>query len=120
MVVCGNGGGMVSVFPESPLARLSLVVFLCHSSGDQLHALGDFPLPGIFHKKVDVVAGSDVIQNTEAVSLLGLEKPSNPGSSVKCKFKQKILLMTSMSDVPDMAWQKITICPRHFPLPIPI
>jgi hypothetical protein len=65
---------------------------------------------------MDMAGSSGVIEDTEAISLLGLEKPPDPGSAVIRKFKEKILLVASMRDMPDMTRQKITMCSRHLPL----
>jgi hypothetical protein len=65
---------------------------------------------------MDMAGSSSVIEDTEAISLLGLEKPPDPGSAVIRKFKEKILLVTSMCDMPDMPRQKITMRSRHLPL----
>lgn len=56
-----------------------------------------------------MIGGSHVIQNTETVSLFGLEKPSDPCSTVISEFKEKFLLVTSMRDMPDMTRQEISI-----------
>lgn len=120
MVVCSNSGGMIAILPESPLSRLALIVFLGDSAGNKLHAPGDFSPTEVFQQEMDVIAGSNVIQDAEAVSFLGFEKPTDLAPAVGGKLEQEILLMTAMGDMPDMAWQKVTTCSRHFPLPLPI
>jgi hypothetical protein len=109
MIVGSNGRRMITVFPKGPFALFPLVELLCDSPGNQLHTFGNLFVPSIFHQKVDVIGGSHVIQNTESVSSFGLEQPSAPGPAIKGEFKEKVLLVTSMRDMPYMTRQKISI-----------
>ena len=51
-----NSGGMVTIFPESPLAALPLIVFLPCSSGTQLNAKGDvIGVTAVLHQQMDMI-----------------------------------------------------------------
>ncbi len=52
------------------------------------------------------------MHRSEPVSLFGLEEPSDPGSTIIGKFKEKVLFVTSMRDMPDMTRQEISIGSR--------
>jgi hypothetical protein len=104
---------MIAVFPKGSFALFPLVVFLRDSPGDQLHALGNFVVPHVFHQQVDVIGGSHVIQDTESVALFGLKQPSDPGPTVIGEFQEKFLLVASMGDMPDMTRQEISIGSRQ-------
>jgi hypothetical protein len=66
---------------------------------------------------MDMVGSSSVIEDAEAISLFGLEKPPDPGSAITRELQKKFLLVTPMGDMPDISWQKITMRSRHLPPP---
>jgi hypothetical protein len=54
-----------------------------------------------------------IIEHAQAVALPGLEKPPKPPAAVSDKLEKKLLLVTSMGDVPDVTGHVMSICSRH-------
>ena len=73
MFVGINRRCVVAIFPISTLTRLALVIFLRNAASDQLHAIWNNIVAGIpSPKKVDMIRGNDVIEDTESVAPFGL------------------------------------------------
>jgi hypothetical protein len=64
-------------------------------------------------KQMDMVCGDDIIENTEAISFLGLIKPVMPASSVFVKIEEELLSLASMGDVPDASGDIMSVSSRH-------
>jgi hypothetical protein len=97
---------MVSILPKSAFTLFPVVVLLCGSAGNQLHALCNRLVAVNKNEQVDMVGGHRVIEDIKTITLFGFESPSHPMLPVPGKFQQKIFLMTAVSDVPYMARQK--------------
>jgi len=52
---------------------------------------------------MNVVKGGRVIENAQTKAFRGLEDPVKLATSVARKLQEKLPLMTTMSDVPDVA-----------------
>ena len=55
---CFDRRGVVPIFPERPVATLSVVITLGGAPSDQLHAAGDRPVPLVAHQQMDVLCGA--------------------------------------------------------------
>jgi hypothetical protein len=64
-------------------------------------------------KQMDMVCGDDIIENTEALTFLGLIKPVMPASSVFVKIEKELLSLASMGDVPDATRNIMSMSSRH-------
>ena len=101
-----------------PFPILPLIKFLPSPSGDQLNRIGDdISIAIITDKKMNMVGGHDVVENTQPETLLGFEKPLEPSAPISAKPKKELLLMTPVSNVPDIARYVMSISPRHFLMP---
>jgi hypothetical protein len=79
---------MVSVFPESALAFLSPVVFLCRSSGDQPNRVqNSSTFAVIFQKQMDEILGHNIVQNDQSKRPFDFKEPMNPTVAVLLKFQ---------------------------------
>jgi hypothetical protein len=63
-------------------------------------------------KQMDMVCGDDIIENTEAISFLGLIKPVMPAISVFVKIEEKLLSLASMGNVPDASGEIMSMSSR--------
>ena len=104
---------MIPVFPKSPFALLSTVVFLRSFPGDQLQAFRDGLFFSINHHQVDVVGRDSIVEDFQAVSLLCLEQPIEPAPAVLREPQQEILFVAAVGDVPNLAWDVVTIGSGH-------
>jgi hypothetical protein len=52
-------------------------------------------------------------QHPHAEALLGFEKPLEPSAPVSAKPEKELLLMTPVSNVPDVTRYVMSACPRH-------
>jgi hypothetical protein len=100
VLVSSHGSREIAVFPECSSSGFPLVVFLCSPSRNQLHALGDRRVCGIPNQQMNVIAGGDVVQNAQSVSLGRLKQPEFPAQAVAFKLQQKLSAMTAMGDMP--------------------
>jgi len=103
---------MISILPEGTLALFSLVVLLSNSPSNELNRFRNYILASISYQEMDVLCDG-VTQNDQAETLLCFKKPSNPFFTVSHELKQKLLLVTSVCDVPGIARNKITIRSWH-------
>ncbi len=60
-----------------------------------------------------MIGGNNIVEHTEAVSLFGFIEPMAPTFSVPLKLEQKLLLVATVGDVPDAAWDMVSICSGH-------
>jgi hypothetical protein len=103
---------MITVFPECAVAPVAPVVFLPSAARDQLYAIGDHVCTGISNQKVNVVAGYDVIKHRETEALFGFEHPAQITLSIARKLQEKLFLMATVSDVPNVTGKKMTVGSR--------
>lgn len=82
MFVSLNGRCMITVLPERSLTILALIVSLRCAAGDELHPLGVHVFARVLHQQMNVVGRDDVVENTKAETLLGLEQPMQITPSV--------------------------------------
>jgi hypothetical protein len=105
---------MVTVFPVRPFPVLPLIKLLPSPSGDQLNRIGDdISLAVVSDKKMNMVGGHHVVEHTQPEPLLGFEKPLEPSVPVFAKPEKELLLMTPVSNVPDIARYVMSACPGH-------
>ena len=60
-----------------------------------------------------MVGGDHVIENLEAISLLGIKEPGQVALQVLGEFKQELLLVAPMGNVLDTARNVMSICAGH-------
>jgi hypothetical protein len=63
---------------------------------------------------MDMIGSGHIVENTEPIAFFGLKQPPDPCPAIPGKFEQKFFFMTAMCDVPDVPWQKVAACARHF------
>ncbi|MCU0588508.1 MAG: hypothetical protein MUF52_10160 [Syntrophobacteraceae bacterium] len=105
---------MIAVLPERPLSILSLVERLSRASGGQLKAPGNGVSTFlVMDEEMDVIGSDHIVEDDEAITLPGLEEPSKPVETVLAVFQQEISVVTTMGDVPSVAWHIITVGSWH-------
>jgi len=57
--------------------------------------------------------GNDVVKNTKSMTFTGFKQPITSIMAVFSKLKQKIFIVTAVSNVPNMAGMKMTISAWH-------
>jgi hypothetical protein len=62
---------------------------------------------------MNMVCGHNVIQDTQAEPFFGLVKPVQPATPIGLKSQQELFLVAALSDVPNLASDKMTISARH-------
>ena len=62
---------------------------------------------------IDVIGCDGKVENSQAVTLPGFEKPVHPGSSGFGKFKKKFSLVAPMGNVPCISRQRVTFRSGH-------
>jgi hypothetical protein len=62
---------------------------------------------------VNVVGGHHVIEHTQAITLLCLEKPLEITAAVPGKLEQEFLFVAPVRNMPDITRYVMPICPRH-------
>jgi len=60
-----------------------------------------------------VIACDDVIQNAQTKPLLRLEKPMKIAATIPRKLQEKFSLVATVSDVPDVSREKVSVRARH-------
>jgi hypothetical protein len=64
------------------------------------------------------VVGSDsVVEYIQPIALLLLEQPLKPPLPVLPELKKELLLMATVSNVPDLPWDMMTVGSRHLVFP---
>ena len=64
-------------------------------------------------QKMNVVGGPDVVQLTHSEALLRLEQPMTPTPPVTHELKRKLLPVTAVGNVRDIARRKDTVDSRY-------
>ena len=54
-----------------------------------------------------------VIQSTEGEPFPGFEQPGNPSLTIPGELQQKLALVTTMSEMPNLPRHIMTMCPGH-------
>ena len=62
---------------------------------------------------MDVVRGDHEIQDNQAVSLFGLERPVEPEELVSAELEEEFFVVATMGDVPDVAGEEAPVRARH-------
>jgi hypothetical protein len=62
---------------------------------------------------MDIVRGNHVVKDGQTVTHFGFEDPAQVTVPVACKLREKLFLVTAMSDVPDATGEKMAIRARH-------
>jgi hypothetical protein len=78
MIIGLHCGRMVPVFPERAPATFPVVVLLCCSPCDQLHAARDFALSLVSHQQVNVIGSGDIVQDAQPIAFARLVEPVQP------------------------------------------
>ena len=76
---------------------------LMQRTGDNLPS---FP---ILDQRMNVIRGDPAIQHTQAKALSGLKKPIDPGLTIASKLQQKLPLVTTMRQVPNLSSQIVPV-----------
>lgn len=113
MVALLNGGGMIAVFPVSSFTLFPLIEFLSSSPGNQLETFGDDLRATIDDQHMDMVGGHHVVQNSQPKAFLGFEEPAKPAPTVPGKFQKKFLFVATVSNVPHLPRNMMSICSCH-------
>ena len=66
----------------------------------------------VYNEKMDMIGSHDVINDTKTKKIFCLVKPITPTPFVFVKFQQQFLFMATVGDVPDAAWNIMSICSR--------
>lgn len=94
VALCFHCRRMISIFPVRSLAILPLIVFLPRSPSYQLDRVRNhLSFADISDQKVDVVRGHHIVEHTQPIALLGLEKPPQVSAPVPDEFQKKLLLV---------------------------
>ena len=94
---------MIPVFPVGSLPVFSLVVLLPATSSHQLHRIRNHIAPfKVIDQQMNMIGGDHVIQHTQAETFPGFEEPANPSLTIPGEFQQKLSLVTTMSEVPNL------------------
>jgi hypothetical protein len=105
-----DGSCVVAIFPECALSILATVIHLADAARNKLHCCRN---TAIFfrsrYNKMNMIAGNVVVEDFYSEALFGLKQPFQPVVSIRGKFQQVFLLMATMGDVPDMAWNKNSV-----------
>lgn len=62
---------------------------------------------------MNVIAGYIVVEYAKTEALFRLEQPAQLRPPIARKLQEKIFVVTTMRDVPDVASQEVTIRARH-------
>jgi hypothetical protein len=65
----------------------------------------DLPSFSIIDRQMDVIRSHHVIQHTQAKPFSGLKKPIDPSLTITSKLQEKLPLVTTMRQVPDLSSQ---------------
>jgi hypothetical protein len=114
MPICFHRRRLITVFPVGRLPAFPLIKFLPSPPGDQLNRIGnDVSIAIVPDKKIYMVRGHHIVEHTQAEPLLGFEKPLEPSAPVSVKPEKELLLMTPVSNVPDITRYVMLASPRH-------
>jgi len=62
---------------------------------------------------MNVIGSHDVIEHAKSVTLLRLKQPAYPVEPVFMELHQEFFFVTSVGDVPNIAWHEISVSARH-------
>jgi hypothetical protein len=68
-----------------------------------LHTPGDFAFASIANKKMNMIRGHNVVENTKPVPRTSLKQPDAQSLPIPGEFKQEIPPVAAVGDVPNMA-----------------
>jgi len=98
-----DGGGVIAVFPESAQARFPAVVVLRRSSRSKLHAPGNDGFFRVLDQQMNVIGRHHIVEDAQPESLTCFIEPTQVAISVPSELEEKVPLVASMGEVPDMA-----------------
>jgi hypothetical protein len=81
-------------------------------ASNQLHTAGNNVWASVFDQKMDMIAGNHVIQHRKTEALFGFEHPAQITLSIARKLQEKLFLMATVSDVPNVTGKKMTVGSR--------
>jgi hypothetical protein len=82
------GSRMVAIFPESPFAVLSLVIFLTDATRYQLNGWSyGFGLVMVFHKQMDMIGGNRIVQDLHGKPGASFAQPAYKTMPVMSEFQ---------------------------------
>src|SRR5258708_6616240 len=108
-----DGGGVIAVFPKRAQARFPAVVALRRSSRSKLHAAGDDAFLRVLDQQMNVIGRHHIVEDAQPEALACFVEPAQVAVSVASELEEKVPLVASMGEVPDMARQEVTIGTRH-------
>ncbi len=105
---------MIPVFPKCSLTIFALIELLTCSSSNQFYRIWDnIPFIASKHKKMNMIRGDWIIQYHQSVTLFCFIQPLKPSSAILCKLEQKLALMASMSNMPNLSGNIMPFSSRH-------
>ena len=113
MLIRLNRSSMITILPECAVSRFSLVIGLRGSPGNELHTFRDYVFPVVLDQQVYMIGRDHVIQYAQIKPFSSFEQPANPVCPIPGKLKQIFLFMASVSNVPDLTRQEMSIGSRH-------
>ena len=70
------------------------------------------PVP-VIHQQMNMIRRDCLIQYTQAEPFPGFEQPGNLSLTIPGEFQQKLALVTTMSEMPNLPRHIMTMCPGH-------
>ena len=114
MGVILNSGCVVTIFPECAFSIFPYIVRLGCATGDQLYGLGQrMAMPRILDKKMNMIRCNGKIEYRQRIPLFRLIQPTQPAFAIPGEFKQKLLFVAPMGNVPYQTRYVISISPWH-------
>jgi len=101
---------MVAILPKGAFTPLPEIVLLGRPADGQLKQCGNLVLISpVSDNEVNTVGGDRVVQDLNCEASSGLKQPVQIALTGTCEFEQELSLVTTVSDMPDVTWQKIPI-----------
>ena len=104
---------VIAVLPERALSLFALIEFLGSSAGDQLKAAWDDLRTIIDDQKVDMIGGDNIVEYSQTKTFPGLKQPRLPAPSVLGEFQEKFLFVATVSNMPYLPRNMMSVCSRH-------
>src|SRR5690349_12060749 len=99
---------MTAIVPARSFALLALLVPLGGTTGNEQMLLATI-CTGVSDQQVNVVRGHDVVQQLQSETFSASEQPAKIGAAVTAEPEKEVLLMTAMSDVPEVPGYEVAV-----------
>ena len=94
---------VITIFPVCPFPVLPLIKLLPGPPGNQLDRVwDDISFANISDEEVNVIRGHHVVEHTQAITLLCLEKPLEITTAVPGKLEQECLFKAAVRNMPNI------------------